>query len=156
MVRQRRQKRGESGDLLDRALRAWKRGSESDQALGARARARIVDRALASTATGPRLASLFPARRSLLLATVVPALLGIALVAGLQFLPLERADAATQVQAYKAGDQVVFTIANGKREHFVYRSDRADRFDARSRVRVTDGIYRDSLASGDLVFYRID
>jgi hypothetical protein len=61
------------------------------------------------------------------------------------------------VQVAKVGDRVEFTIANGGRSHYVYRSSAPDRFDHKKGVRVTGGAYAERLDDGpSIVFYRID
>jgi hypothetical protein len=63
----------------------------------------------------------------------------------------------TSVEASKVGDRVVFTIANGGRQHRIVKSDRPDRFEGDSGVEAANGSYVDRLDSGaDVVFYRID
>jgi hypothetical protein len=64
---------------------------------------------------------------------------------------------ATHVQVSKAGDEVVFVIANGDRVHRVSTSERPDRFERRGAVVRAEEPFVDRLYSdADIVFYRID
>ncbi len=156
MILGRRRKPGEDFDPLRGAIDAARRVEAGPERLSPGRREKILATALAG---GPAVsgdpAPLFTSRGWLVAAAVLPAML-----AALMLFTLHGRGGAVagppQVQAFKAGENVVFTIANGNREHFVYRSARPDRFDPATRVRVTDGVYRDSMKSGDLVFYRID
>jgi hypothetical protein len=61
-----------------------------------------------------------------------------------------------QVSVAKVGSEVRFTIANGSRRHFVYRSEVPHRFEGQGH-RVRQGSYTERLDDeAALVFYRID
>jgi hypothetical protein len=63
----------------------------------------------------------------------------------------------TTVHVSKDGDRVLFTIANGDRNHRVYRSTTPDRFDPGVAMRVTGGEFVDRLDDRHaVVFYRIE
>lgn len=60
------------------------------------------------------------------------------------------------IQAAKAGHEVVFTISNGHRAHRVIKSTDVERFGA-GRVAVEGGRFRDLAESGPvLVYYKVD
>jgi hypothetical protein len=62
-----------------------------------------------------------------------------------------------RVDAAKIGDEVVFRIHNGGREHTVSRSEIPRHFDGGPSVEVSAGQFRDRLDSESrIVFYRID
>lgn len=66
-------------------------------------------------------------------------------------------EGAAALRAQKVGDQVVFTIANGKSVHYVYRSTDPGRFDPSSAVRVEGGQFAERATnSPGIVFYRIE
>ena len=61
------------------------------------------------------------------------------------------------MQVSKEDGQVFFRIANGSRDHVVYRSTVPDRFERSTGVAVTDGSFTDAIDdNAELVFYRID
>ena len=66
-------------------------------------------------------------------------------------------DGAAAVRVAKVEGRLQFTIANGNRDHVVYRSTAPDRFERSKGVQITDGSYDEALDdSASLVFYRID
>ena len=151
-----REKRGE---CLDEAISAWKRGNSAagpGERLSPSARSRILADLGRETAQRP-LAALFVPRSRLALAGLLPILL-----AGALFLVQNGAWGPSKdgsgIQVSKDGDQVIFTIANGKAYHDVTRSLVPDHFDASRAVQVAQGgRFVDSLESdARLIFYKID
>ena len=145
-------------ETLRRAVRATRR-SAGGSTLSAPARARILDAARNGADQPLELfPSLFTAPRRLIAAGALPLILA----AGLLVLLNQRSPVAPEmggfdVQVSKVDGQVFFRIANGSREHTVYRSTVPDRFEPSSAVAVTDGSFTDALDDqADLVFYRID
>ena len=151
-----REKRAE---VLDQAISAWKRGESSTtshQRLSPGARSRILANLDRAEAARP-LADLFVPRGRVALAGLVPVLLAGALFFA-QFGLLDSSGGRDGIRVSKHGDQVVFTIANGKDYHDVTRSLVPDRFDTSHAVQVAHGErFVDSLESdARLIFYRID
>jgi hypothetical protein len=151
-------RRKDSETDLDPAVRALR--EVPAEVLSGDARERILHGALEARSTSEApLAALFAPRRWLVAAAALPLLLAAALVALVDRSAISptATGAPTRVEAMKVGGQVVFTIANGKTAHRVYRSTTPERFDLSAPVSVTDGVYRDGLDRGaDVVFYRID
>jgi hypothetical protein len=59
--------------------------------------------------------------------------------------------------AAKIHGQLVFTLANGKTDHLVYRSTDPQSFDRSEPVRMAGNKYTEDATGGPaLVFYRID
>ena len=151
-----REKRAE---VLDEAISAWKRGNSSttsQQRLSQGARSRILAN-LDREEAPRRLAELFVPRGRVALAGLVPVLLAGALFLA-QFGLFSPSGSRGGIRVAKHGDQVVFTIANGKDYHDVTRSEVPDRFDPSGAVQVAHGErFVDSLESdARLIFYRID
>ena len=62
-----------------------------------------------------------------------------------------------RVRATKAGGEVIFSIANGNRDHSVYKSSVPNRFGASAQLQVRGGSFRDTVDDDSgLVFYRIE
>jgi len=143
---------------LDDAILAYRSFAHPDDRLPDEARAEIVRAATRPDRESPRLPQLFvPWGRW---ATVAAALLPAAILAGVLGWPTMEPPQPVEpgtLKVSKKGDQVVFTIANGDREHRVQVSDRPDRFDRSGEVRLAGGEYVDQLEQGSsIVFYRID
>ena len=57
----------------------------------------------------------------------------------------------------RSGDEVVFTVANGSRDHSVYKSISSSDFRNAERISMRNGTFRDRVHDqAELVFYRID
>jgi hypothetical protein len=144
--------------LLDEAIRASRIRAGASETLSGECRSAIF-----AEVTGPgpaprRLRGLFTPWRRVALGGAIPLALAAVLVG---WTALEWnggiSPSIPSVDTAKVGDHVVFTIANGDREHVIVKSDRPDRFDRSAAAKVTDGSFSDRLDSGsDLVFYRID
>jgi hypothetical protein len=62
-----------------------------------------------------------------------------------------------KLSAAKVDGQLVFTLANGKTEHTIYRSTDPQTFDRSSAVKMARNRYAEVATGGPtLVFYRID
>lgn len=146
---------------LDEMVEAWREGSGQAESLSERCRREI----LAAMTDGEALRSerpLFPRSNGLAWVFALPALL-LALAIAWQLAPREGgaplSEPVPRISAIRSGDDVIFVIANGKREHTVYRSESKVGLEraAEEAFAVTDGTFRDRLESqADLVFYRID
>ena len=146
-------------DTLRRAVRATRRTS-GDAVLSASARDRILNAARGQAADQPAelFPSLFTAPRRLLAAGALPLILAVGLLVLLnQPAPVTPEPGSATLQASVEDGQVFFRIANGSRNHVVYRSTVPDRFDRSTGVKVTDGSFTDAIDDqASLVFYRID
>ncbi len=142
---------------MARAVRA-----ADPERLSPAARATILSEATRAGASPRPFSALFPPTLRAVTAAGLPVAAGLLLAAVIGRAPVEapgapeRGAPAAVVQVAKVGDEVRFTIANGRRSHHVYRSEAPDRFEGRG-FRVTDGAYADRLDDGStLVFYRIE
>lgn len=142
-------------DILDEALAAWRK-SNNDEALSPSARTALFDdvRVLGEAAQAPFVPSLTRAWRWAFLGSVpVVALAAVLMVAGGGHSPASAAPLA----AAKVSGQVVFTLANGKTDHLVYRSTDPQSFDRTAAVKMARNRYSENATGGpNLVFYRID
>lgn len=141
--------------MLDDAVAAWKQAPATEESISEDARGRILQAALDTGRNPSPLPALFTPKRWLAAAGLIPFVVAAGLLA---ILGLGNGqENGTMVQATKQGDKVVFTIANGKKSHTVYRSTSADSFDPALGVTVTGGEFEDHVqGNADLVFYRID
>ena len=146
-------------DTLRRAVRATRRTTRQ-VALSGSARDRILDAARNQPADQPGelFPSLFTAPRRLLAAGALPLVLAVGLLVLLnQPAPVTPELGSTTLQVSKEDGQIFFRIANGSRNHVVYRSTVPDRFERSTGVKVTDGSFTDAIDDqAGLVFYRID
>ena len=148
-----------SKNILDDAIRLYNSGTAPEETLSEEAKRSVLgDLRKPGPAPAP-LAALFTPIYRMALAGGLP----VALIVGfLAWTTIDRDSTADRhdpasVQVAKVGDRVVFTIANGGRDHVIVRSQRADRFDPSGAASVTTGSFVDRLDSGpDVVFYRID
>jgi hypothetical protein len=142
-------------DILDEALAVW-RESNSDEALSPSARTALFDevRALSGATQAPFVPSLTRAWRWAFLGSVPT----VALLAALMIVGGDRSTAsAAPLAAAKVSGQVVFTLANGKSDHLVYRSTHPQSFDRTAAVKMARNRYSEKATGGpNLVFYRID
>jgi len=152
----RKNPRIESEAAVAAALDAWRPGSgRPGEGFSPAARAEMFRRV---TEGGPEVAStstLFPPVRRWVLACGIP----LVLTLGLAWLGQRTGEPArVQIRAAKQGEDVVFTIADGRGVHRVVRSESPTQFDTEIAVRVRNGgSFRDNAETGgDLVFYRID
>ncbi len=149
--------RGREEAVLDRAIAEWQGGRGGDETLSGHARARIVDRALDPAHDPAAPASLFVPARRLALAGVLPVMLGVALVLLLGHAGTYVTSNALRLQVEKRDGQVVFEIGNGKKSHYICKSNVPNKFDCDRGVKVQNGAYADSVRDGsNIVFYRIE
>lgn len=145
-------------ETLRRAVRATRR-TAADAVLSVSARDRILDAARNQADQPVELfPSLFTAPRRLLVAGALPLVLAMGLLVLLNHdTPVAPELADPSVQFSKQDGQMFIRIANGSREHVVYRSTVPDRFERSAGVAVTNGSFIDAIDDkADLVFYRID
>jgi hypothetical protein len=141
-------------DILDDALAAW-RGESKDETLSGAARAALFTE-VRSMSEG-REAAFVPAltrawRWAFLGSVPVVAIASALMVAG-----SHKPVTAAHLSAAKVDGQVVFTLANGKTTHMVYRSTDPQAFDKTSAVKMAGNRFSDEATGGpNLVFYRID
>jgi len=151
----------EKGTELGGLIENWRQMPGRDETLSEDCRVRIL---AAMTEEGfgrsPGHPPLFRTTRMLAWAMALPALLLAAVMTWnlLPVSPSQEAGEAPQVSAIKRGNEVIFVIANGQRNHTVYRSETAAGLAGSQKpFALTDGTFRDRLDNGaDLVFYRID
>ena len=142
-------------DILDDALAAW-RGTSHDESLSGESRTALFSevRSMGQGSGGAFVPSLARAWRWAFLGSVpVVAIATVLLVTG------DRGGhvAAPQLSAAKVNGQLVFTLANGKTEHLIYRSTDPQSFDRSTAVKMTRNRYAEDATGGPtLVFYRID
>jgi hypothetical protein len=143
---------------LDRAIAACRTSLRPSAKLSDPARATILQAALDATIHPDPLPQLFFPVRRLALATLAPAVILVLGVVLLQSLPGgSRRPEIPRIRAAKQGDQVVFTVADGKRPHVAYKSTSADRFDRSNGIRVEHNRFVDSANAGpNLVFYTVE
>jgi len=144
---------------VDAALAAWTTGQRrplTQPRLSGTARTRIAARLAHGDGPAETGSSLFVPLRRVAVAALAPAL---ALAVALGALTIGRHPATAgpaRVQAIKQGDDVVFVIANGQRNHRIYRSD-APAGGQWEALGTTRQEFRDRLrGESNLVFYRID
>ena len=141
-------------DILNDALAAWK-AAERPETLSDGTRSALFDE-VRSIGSG-RDAAYVPAvsrvwRWAFLGALPLVGMAAVLIVAGGQ-----HSAHSPRLTASKVDGQVVFTLANGKTTHMVYRSTRPDGFDGASGVKMSGNRYSDEATGGpNLVFYRID
>jgi len=131
--------------------------------LSSQARARILQGALATEGAPRFWPALFAPTGRLIVAGSLPLVLAGALMFLMDRSVVEppagvaTPGATAAVQVAKVDGRLQFTIANGSRDHVVYRSTTPDRFERSKGVQVTDGSYDEALDdAASLVFYRID
>ena len=145
-------------DALRRAVRATRR-TAGETVLSAPARDRILDAARIQAEQPMELfPSLFTAPRRLLVVGALPLILAMGLLVLLNQDTTVAPDLGDpSLQVSKQNGQVFFRIANGSRDHVVYRSTVPDSFDGAAGVTVKDGSFSDPIDDhANLVFYRID
>lgn len=149
----RNRRAGAADVFLSRALEASRR-SAGPCGISAAGRDRVLTEATGRDSLRP-FPALFTPWARLVAAGVLPLLVVGALLAVVG--PPSPQPEGVTVETDKAGDFVVFTIANGDRVHYVTKSTRPDRFDRSTAIPVRDGEFLDRADSGqELVFYRID
>jgi hypothetical protein len=154
-------RRENSAKVLADAVQAL-RSHEADGAetLSEGSRSRVFQAVTEGDAVPPAWARLFTPWRRMALTGLAPLLLVVAVVGWLGLRvegPRHDILQPIGVEVVKTGDEVVFNIANGGRDHFISTSERPDRFDGSTRAKVVDGTFADRLDRGsELVFYRID
>ncbi len=143
--------------VLDRAIAEWQGGRGKDETLSGHARARIVEQALDPAHDPAAPASLFVPARRLALAGVLPVMLGAALVLLLGHAGTYVTSNALRLQVEKRDGQVVFEIGNGKKSHYICKSNVPNKFDCADALRVEGGRFEEPAHDGSgIVFYRID
>jgi hypothetical protein len=142
---------------VNSALEAWRGTHRGQETLSPAARAKLFTRVTSPASAPFGTTTLFPPVRRWALGAGIP----LVLTVGLAWLGgrVDRPEpVGVRIEAAKQGDDVVFTIADGRRVHQVRKSDNPTEFERAAAVRIRNGgSYRDGAeAGGDLVFYRID
>jgi hypothetical protein len=138
---------------LNDAIRSLKSNLRSE-ALSEASRARIFDAARQPLGRFEALAFLFPQARTVAAALAFPLVLTMALLLSLPS-PIAPGRQA-KIVATKNGENVVFTVANGHKEHRVFKSTDPTRFGVKE-VPEVGGRFSDRADNGvELVFYRVD
>jgi hypothetical protein len=161
-------KNRDSCPALDQAVAEWRaaarstemnRMGEDQESFSGGVRQAILRRAAAPADPGFRaLDSLFVPFRTLAAAGALPVIALSLFLGSLVFQggsgPVEPVGGT--LTAMKVGDRVVFSIANGDRDHEVLRGTRPE-FDRAAHFTTTRGEFSDRLdGDASLVFYRID
>ena len=113
--------------VLEKAIAEWQGSRGGDESLSGHARARIVDESLDPSHDPAAPASLFLPARRLAWAGAIPVLLGLAFT-----LVLKHAGTSTfeeRIMAAKKDGQVVFTVADGGKMHYVRRASTPQEID---------------------------
>jgi len=141
---------------LESSIERWRRQGGREERLSHERRTGILRRVSAEAAPAP-LVPLFVTSRQWAAVAVTPVLV---LTLALGYLGLSGSDRGAgdaTVRVTKQGGDVVFLIANGTRDHRVYKSTTPAGRDSWKAYTTTTGSFRDRLHSdADLVFYRID
>ncbi len=141
-------------DDLERWIADLREASPEDR-LSASARARVLSRN-SQPARAHRYPRLFVPAFRLAAGFLVPVVLA-GTIGLLALRPSADRVAPARLEARKVGDHVVFTIANGKSRHRVYKSTDPRSFDRSRGIAVEDGRFADRAHNGaDLVFYLVD
>lgn len=145
-----------NNDILDDALAAW-RGTSQDESLSGKARTALFNevRSMRQGSDGAFVPSLVRAWRWAFLGSVpVVAIAMVLLMTGDRG---RHVAVAPHLSAAKVDGQLVFTLANGKSEHLIYRSSDPQSFDRSTAVKMARNRYAEDATGGPtLVFYRID
>jgi hypothetical protein len=140
--------------ILEEALTAWRETSK-DEVLADSTRGALFNeiQALGEAAEAPFVPSLARAWRWAFLGSVpVVALTAVLILAG-----GHHPAADSRLAASKVDGQVVFTLANGRADHVIYRSTDPYSFDRAAAVKMARNRYTENASGGpSLVFYRID
>jgi hypothetical protein len=144
-------------DPLFQALTTWKNETQPNETLTREARGRILSGAFESLSESHAPAPLFSPVPRRIVAGTLPAVLALVVVAVFADRVGDPVRPASKLRVGKAGDEVVFTIANGGTPHRVYKSSLPNNFHGAELIVVEDGAFRDRVQNGsDLTFYRID
>ena len=142
--------------ILDDALAAWRETSK-DETLSGSARTALFSevQSMGDGSNEAFVPGLTRAWRWAFLGSVpVVALTAVLMVAGDNGTPI---GTSPQLSAAKVHGQLVFTLANGKTEHLIYRSTDPQTFDRSAAVKMPRNRYTEDATGGPtLVFYRID
>jgi hypothetical protein len=145
----------QKNDILDDALAVWREASR-DETLSRDARTTLFNevRSMGQGSGGVFVPGLSPAWRWAFLSSVpVVALTALLLVNADHRKP----SAEPRLSAAKIDGQLVFTLANGKTEHLIYRSTDPQTFGGSTPVKMAANRYTEVATGGPtLVFYRID
>jgi hypothetical protein len=142
-------------DPLDVAVAAWRRET-TDETLSESARTALFNEI--STLDDGSDAGFVPSvtrawRWAFLGSVPVVAIAAVLIMVGNRGRPV----GTPVLTAAKVQGQLVFTLANGKTEHLIYRSTDPQAFDRASAVKMVRNRYtEDSTGGPALVFYRID
>jgi len=142
-------------DILDDAIAAWRREAR-DESLSQSAQTALFNE-IGTQAEGADTAfvpSLTRAWRWAFLGSVPVVVLATVLI---MVGDRGRQIATPRLTAEKVRGQLIFTLANGKTEHLIYRSTDPQSFSSASAVKMARNRYTEDATGGPaLVFYRID
>ena len=126
-----------------------------DEALSEASRAIIFDGARRPFRAFESLAFLFPGTRTFVIAVSFPLVVALVVLLYLPH-PIVPGGSPAKIAASKDDVNVVFTIADGRKHHRVFKSTDPARFGAKE-VPVVGGRFSDRSENGlELVFYRVD
>jgi hypothetical protein len=146
----------QKNDILDDALAAW-RGASQDETLSGEARTALFGevRTMGQGIDQAFVPSLTRVWRWAFLGSVpVVAISAVLMLVGEHGQPIST---RPQLSAAKVHGKLVFTLANGKTEHLIYRSTDPQSFGRSAAVKMARNRYTEDATGGPtLVFYRID
>jgi hypothetical protein len=143
-------------DILEDALAAWRESSEEETLSGPARTALFTEvRSIGEGTENAFVPSLTRAWRWAFLGSVpVVALAAVLMLAGDHSRQLA---ISPKLSAAKVNGQLIFTLANGKTDHLIYRSTDPQTFSRSAAVKMARNRYAEDATGGPtLVFYRID
>lgn len=141
-------------ETLDRAIAVWKAAPVAER-LSDEVRRSILRETLENLEAQP-----VPTRLRSAAWRILAGALPVAAIGLLAVVLVDRGVEPThalRVRATKAGGEVIFSIANGRNDHSVYKSSVPNKFGASAQLQVRGGSFRDTVDDDSgLVFYRIE
>jgi hypothetical protein len=135
----------------------WRAHRGDPETLSQNARGKILDAVFEGREPAEVPAAIFVPARRLAWATIVPAVLGVVFAVLIHMGGDSTVTGTARLLVDKQDGKVVFSVANGDREHYVYKSYVPGRFGSQPAARMRDGVYVDSEGNGsEITYYRID
>jgi hypothetical protein len=142
---------------VDRAVGDWRAHQGNAETLSASARGKILEAVFEGREPVEVPAAIFVPARRLAWATIVPAALGVVFAVLINLGGDGTVADKARLVVEKQDGKVVFSLANGSHEHYVYKSYVPGRFGSQPAARMKDGVYVDSEGNGsEITYYRID
>jgi hypothetical protein len=150
----RHERKNDADRALEHAIACWKE-SVPPERLSEGARGRILRQAVETQEMQP-----VPTRLRSAAWRILASALPVAVIGLFAIVLADRtgeSDHALRIRATKAGGEVIFSIANGRSTHSVYKSNDPNGFGTAARLTVHGGSFRDAVDDeSGLVFYRIE